>query len=144
MLRALLVLLLAANALWWAASQGWLPRAWLPLPDDEVQREPQRLAAQLHPGSITVLADAGTPAARPAPAAVAGADCVVSPPLEGEALRAAEAALQAAGIDAGRWQRMPMGSGTALRVDDASPAERDALGAGTAAGAGAPGFSRCP
>ena len=42
MLRALLVLLLLANAAWWAWTHGWLPAGALPLPlDTPGQREPQ-------------------------------------------------------------------------------------------------------
>lgn len=146
MLRALLVLLLLANAFWWAASHGWLPRAWLPLPDDEAQREPQRLAQQVRPEAITVLPAApGRTASSPATAAApAGTTCLQSPPLAADLLPAAEAALQAAGIAPGRWQRSSTDGGTVLRVDDASSAEQEALRAAAALAASGAAFSGCP
>lgn len=144
MLRALLVLLLLANAFWWAASHGWLPRAWLPLPDDEAQREPQRLAQQVRPESITVLPEGGRTAAAPAAATTALPACLQSPPLSEASLPAAEAALQAAGIAPGRWQRGDAEGGTVLRVEDASAAEQEALRAAAALAASGPAFSRCP
>ena len=58
MLRALVVLLLLANALWWAWSQGWLPASALPFPTEAGQREPQRVAAQQRPDSVRILPSA--------------------------------------------------------------------------------------
>jgi hypothetical protein len=52
MLRILLLLLLLANGAFHAWTQGWLA-PWLPPPSD--QREPERLANQVHPELITVL-----------------------------------------------------------------------------------------
>ena len=49
MLRALVLVLLLANAAWWAWSQGWLPPSALPFPTEAGQREPQRVAAQQRP-----------------------------------------------------------------------------------------------
>lgn len=148
MLRLLFVLLLAANAWWWAAGQGWLPSGWLPLPDEQAQREPQRLARQLRPQTVTVLPAAKGSAAR---------HCLQSALLADAAQQAAAvAALQAAGIAEPRWQRVQGdgesgesgegdegGGGTRLRVSDASGAERDALSAPVGAAA-EPLFSACP
>lgn len=118
MLRLVLALLLVANAGWWAASQGWLPRGWLPLPDDTLQREPQRLAAQLRPQAVTVL-PAGERARSHCLQSAAALDAVQQ--------AAAEAALQAAGVAAARWQRVDAEGGRLLRVPDLSGRERDAL-----------------
>ncbi len=148
MLRLLFVLLLAANAWWWAAGEGWLPSGWLPLPDEQAQREPQRLARQLRPQTVTVLPAAKGSAAR---------HCLQSVLLADAAQQAAAvAALQAAGIAEPRWLRVQGdgksgesgetsegGEGTRLRVSDASSAERDALIAPVGAAA-EPLFSACP
>lgn len=136
MLRALVLLLLLANAFWWAASHGWLPASWLPLPDDAAQREPQRLAQQLRPQSVVVL-PAGDMARAPAPP-----ECLQSAPLtDSTALAAAEAALLAAGLSADRWQRIDGDSGTVLRIDGVDARSAAAIGP---AGPGGPIFSPCP
>ncbi len=136
MLRALVLLLLLANAFWWAASHGWLPASWLPLPDDAAQREPQRLAQQLRPENVIVLPAA---AAARAPAAP---ECLQSAAYaDPGALAAAEAALLAAGLGAGRWQRIDGAAGTVLRIEGVD--ERSAAAIGLAQREG-PVFSPCP
>ena len=101
MLRVLLLLLLAANALWWAATHGWLPMSWLPLPDPQAQREPQRLALQVRPEAVTVLpAAASTPGAgsestAAATAATTAATTVATTPRAAEPAPAPPAAAPA-------------------------------------------------
>jgi len=86
MLRALVALLLLANAVFWVWSQGWL--------DDVVgirstgEREPQRLAQQVRPEIVRVLPGAGpavpgTPAAASASAPDAGS-AAQQPPARGD------------------------------------------------------------
>lgn len=147
MLRALLLVLLAANGFWWAASHGWLPRSWLPLPDDAAQREPQRLAQQLRPEAITVLPEGPTTATTAAPSTAAAAPrvCLQTAALADDAaVDAALVLLQAAGIAPARAQRMDNGDGLRLRVDDLTAAEQDALRAAAAPAVGGPVFSPCP
>ncbi|HNU10301.1 MAG TPA: hypothetical protein PKJ45_02920 [Rubrivivax sp.] len=95
MLRALALLLLLANLGFHAWTQGWLS-PWLPPPASD--REPQRLAAQLHPERIVVLRDgvasAAVAAAQPAaaheePAAL----CLEAGPFDEAGARVAEALL---------------------------------------------------
>jgi hypothetical protein len=82
MLRAVLILLLLANALFFGWARGWFGSAWPP-PGDS-QREPHRLAAQVRPEQLLLLgpesaraapqgAPASTPAAPADPAASAAA-----------------------------------------------------------------------
>jgi hypothetical protein len=84
MLRALVALLLLANAVFWIWSQGWL--------DDVVgvrstgEREPQRLAQQVRPEIVRVLPGAG-PAAPVTPAAASAPDsgsAMQQPPPRGD------------------------------------------------------------
>ena len=58
-MRALVALLLLANLLFLALAQGWLQPAAGLWPQQE--REPQRLAAQLHPEIVRVLPPAAAP-----------------------------------------------------------------------------------
>jgi len=127
-MRALVALLLLANLLFLALAQGWLqPVAGL-WPQHE--REPQRLAAQLHPETVRVLApDAAAPA------------CLQAGPFDAAQADAAEAALVQAQLPAGSWRRMPVDAGadTAqvwLRVEPADAALRARL---QALGAALPG-----
>ncbi|WP_293504541.1 hypothetical protein [Roseateles sp.] len=91
-MRIVVVVLLAANALFFAWSRGWLDTVTgLPA---EGGREPQRLAAQVHPERIQPLAAS-------AAAALAQRSCLELGPLDGDApLAAAQAALKAAGAEA--------------------------------------------
>jgi hypothetical protein len=135
MLRVLLALLLAANGFWWAASHGWLPASWLPLPDDEAQREPQRLAQQVRPEWVTVLP--ATPARRKTLTA-----CLQSSPLSDPArVAATEAALSVAGVAPERWRRLDTAAGTVLRLENVDDATAGAIGRLPADG---PAFSPCP
>lgn len=89
MLRAIVLVLLALNAVFFAWSRGWLDTV-TGLPAD-AGREPQRLAAQQHPERIQPLAASAV-------AAMAQKSCLALGPLEGDAaLAAAQAALRAAG-----------------------------------------------
>jgi hypothetical protein len=92
MMRALVIVLLAVNALFFVWSRGWLD-AVTGLPA-QGGREPQRITGQQHPERITPL---GASAA----AAMAQKTCLELGPLEGDAaLAAAQTALKAAGADA--------------------------------------------
>ena len=138
MLRALVLLLLAANAFWWAASHGWLPAAWLPLPNDEAQRDPKRLAQQVRPEAIIVL-----PPGQAQRAAAPARACLQSTPLTSEAAQAAaEAALRSAGVAEARWQRVDRADGNVLRIEGVDARTAAALAASAAADG--PGFSPCP
>lgn len=120
MLRLLVVLLLAANALWWAWSHGLLPASMLPLPLEDGQREPQRLQAQLKPESVQVLPSAEA-------RRLAAAACLQAGPYDTAAAAAAEAVLLAAGLPASAWQRLPVEGGTLLRLPEADPAQQTSL-----------------
>jgi hypothetical protein len=101
MARALLVLLLLANAAWFAWTQGWLA-GWIsasPLGE----RDPGRLAQQVEPDSVVVLAPA---AASAVTAAVDPAlACLEAGPFDDAQIEAAEAAL-ATLVPAGNWARV--------------------------------------
>jgi hypothetical protein len=136
MLRALLLLLVAANlgyAAWW---RGWLPADLLPLRrGDAGQREPGRVAAQRNPESIEVLA--GPQAER-----LANARCLQAGPFSDEAWPGAEATAAGLGLAPDQWQRLPAAtpaSGAWLRVPQADPALQARLLAGTDAA-----FRPCP
>lgn len=120
MLRALLVLLLLANLVWWGATHGWLPASWLPFPDDQAQREPGRLARQVRPESVTIRPRGTGPAAQPA--------CLqTSAFTTTEALATAEAALLGAGLPAARWEVVTEGGGRLVRVNEIDDEARAAL-----------------
>ena len=92
MMRAVVIVLLVLNALFFIWSRGWLDTiTGLPA---ESGREPQRVAAQQHPELIQPLAASAV-------AAMAQKSCLELGPLEGDAaLAAAQAALKAAGASA--------------------------------------------
>ena len=96
MLRALVVALLIANLAFFGWSQGWL--------DGIVgvraggDREPERLANQLKPESIVILAEAGSGATRTA----VDASCLEAGPYSPTEAAAAESALQGI-VPAGSW-----------------------------------------
>ncbi|WP_079416673.1 SPOR domain-containing protein [Thiomonas intermedia] len=78
-MRTLLLALLLANLVFFAWSQGWMAGAGL---GPVTQREPQRLALQIHPEQvhITPLASASaTPASAPQPASSAPASAPAEP-----------------------------------------------------------------
>ncbi|MEO6278940.1 hypothetical protein [Roseateles sp.] len=92
MIRVLVIVLLAVNALFFVWSRGWLDTVTgLPA---QAGREPQRLKAQQHPERIQ-------PLAANAVAAMAQRSCLELGPLDGDAaLAAAQAALRNAGAGA--------------------------------------------
>lgn len=110
MLRALLVLLLLANAGFYAWTQGWLAPL---LPPRAEVREPERLAAQVRPELITVLsagaASAAVAAASAASAAGGDAEpppvCLEAGPFTEAAAAAAEAVLAQQGVPDGAVTR---------------------------------------
>lgn len=101
LLRTLLLLLLAANAGFYAWRAGWLEpvSAAIGLPGPTQGREPQRLAQQVRPDAIKLLparpAAAAESAAAPVPASAASgpADTTVTACLEAGPFRADERTL---------------------------------------------------
>jgi len=102
MLRALLIALVLANALFFVWSRGGLAPA-LPAPHSS-EREPERLAAQLNPERVTVLPASAASAAISAARAAAQV-CLEAGPLGDAEIAAAEAAVAALRLPAGSWQR---------------------------------------
>ena len=128
MLRALVLLLVLANAAFFAWTQGWL--------DEAVgvraigDREPERLARQVHPERIRILpphAVASSASAAPAdPGALA---CLEAGPFGDAEVAAAEAALQAAApnLTSSRWARIEASQPGAWIVYLGRFASREAL-----------------
>jgi hypothetical protein len=104
MLRALVVLLLLANVLFFGWARGWFAPGWPPPRHGE--REPERLAAQVRPELITVLPAAAASEAVQAARAAAEV-CLEAGPFDAEGLAAAEGALALAGLLPGSWERQP-------------------------------------
>lgn len=111
MLRLLVLLLLAANLLFYAWTRGWLDDLTSLRPHPE--REPERLTRQVHPERITVLppgaasaaaATTAAPAASAASAPQRGA-CLEAGPFAGSAVASAVAALQSVqpALPPGSW-----------------------------------------
>jgi hypothetical protein len=102
MLRALLALLVLANALLFVWAQGWLAPIW-PAPR-QAEREPGRIGAQVRPELIVVVPsrDMGAGGATPRSVAVA---CMESGPYSDADIGAAEAALEVANLPKGSWVR---------------------------------------
>lgn len=86
-MKWVLALVLAANAAFYAWTQGWLSPL-LPLPPSLAGREPERLQRQVRPESITVL----SPRASASAASEPGAETA---PAEGAAPAAAAASAAA-------------------------------------------------
>lgn len=105
MLRAFVVLVLAANVLFLGWTQGWLQSVWPALPHG--QREPERLAAQVRPDLVTVVppknTNAAVTAARAADASMRA--CFEAGPFAESEVAAAENVLLQNGIPAGSWSR---------------------------------------
>jgi hypothetical protein len=127
MLRALVVVLLLANAGFWAWRQGWLePLHGVIGARPEGEREPERLARQVNPQAVRLIpGEAASAPARPAPAASAASAagsaasdpaptaaatasaaaptlCLEAGPFAAPEVRGAEAALGAT-LPAGSW-----------------------------------------
>ena len=96
MLRALVLLLVLLNALFWGWTQGWLDQViGIKARGDS---EPERIAKQVHPERVTLLSPQ-------AAAALQTRSCLQLGPLSGDkALADAQAALQRAGFTASDWQ----------------------------------------
>jgi hypothetical protein len=99
MLRIAVVLILAANLLFFVWARGWL--APLVEPPQHGEREPERLARQVRPESIRVL----PPQAGNAASAALRAACLEAGPFSDADIGIAEAALLGAGVPALAWLR---------------------------------------
>ncbi|MDC8770371.1 hypothetical protein [Roseateles albus] len=96
MLRALVLLLIVLNGLFFAWTRGWLDGATGIKASGD--REPQRISAQVHPELITLLSPQ-------AAAALQARSCLELGPLNGDAaLAEAQTVLQRAGLTASDWQ----------------------------------------
>jgi len=104
MLRVLVALLLLANLAFFGWSRGWFAPGMPPPRHGE--REPQRLAAQVRPDAVTVLAPKAAEVAIRA-ARAAAAQCLQAGPLAENEFPAAEAALAPALLPEGAWVREP-------------------------------------
>ncbi len=134
MLRALVLLLLLANALFFAWWQGWLAPVLPPRAD---AREPERLAHQVRPEWITVLtATAASAAAAQAAAAGASAPapaepevllCLETGPFNDSTAAAAERVLEQHSVPEGSVAREPAWAQHTWGVVVARLADRDAL-----------------
>lgn len=110
MLRTAVLLLILANALFFAWTQGWLAGVTGAKPHPE--REPERLDRQVHPEHITVLPPGGAasaaaaPDASPASAPPQRGACLEAGPFAAGATASALAALQALqpALPPGSWQ----------------------------------------
>lgn len=104
MLRVVVALLLLANLAFFGWARGWFEPS-MP-PPHHGEREPQRLAAQVRPDAVIVLAPKAASAAIAA-ARAAAAVCLQAGPLSEAEIGAAEAALAPAQLPDGAWQREP-------------------------------------
>lgn len=105
-MRALVALLVLANLLFLAWSQGWLDdAAGVPARGD---REPERLARQVRPEAVRILTPQAVAAA--ASAAELRRVCLEAGPFDAPAAVAAENALSAT-LPAGTWTRQPVDGG---------------------------------
>ena len=101
MLRALVVILLLANAAFFAWTQGWLDSAVGVRASDD--RDPQRLARQVRPEAVRLLPAQEPVLLKPV------TRCLEAGPFDAAEMAAAEAALAAspaASALAGRWSRL--------------------------------------
>ena len=123
MLRLLLALLLTANVLFLGWALGWL-EPLLP-PPGAGDREPGRSASQVRPEAVVVLEPAAAAAATVA-ARRAGRQCLEAGPFGEAEVAAAEAALVAAGLAAGSWQREQVERGPSWVLFAGRPADATA------------------
>jgi hypothetical protein len=128
MLRTLVLLLLLANAGFFAWTQGWLDPV---LPPRSEQREPERLAAQLKPELITVLTPKAASAAVAAVAAAASEPaatvCLEAGPFTEASVVAAEEWLSQHSVPDGSVQRETVATAFTWGVVMGRFADRDAL-----------------
>jgi hypothetical protein len=104
MLRTLVAALLLANLFFFVWARGWLAPA-LPGPH-QGEREPERVAAQVKPQSVTLF----TPQAASAALAAASTTCLEAGPFNDAEVQAAEAALASASVPARSWTRQDLGA----------------------------------
>jgi hypothetical protein len=102
MLRGLVAALLLANLLFFGWARGWLAPAFPP--PHQGEREPERMALQVHPEAVKVLPPQAASAAVSA-ARAAAAVCLEAGPLTAAELPAAEAALTPAQLPEGALLR---------------------------------------
>lgn len=116
MLRLLILLLLLLNLSYLAWNEGWLlVYGWGPTP----QREPQRLAQQIHPEAIVVLRGED-PAWAPQPAPVAEARAPASAAVSATAVSAPDTrvCLRSNALDASQVQALQAVLAESLAPDD--------------------------
>jgi len=118
MLRALLLVLLLANGLLFAARQGWLGQH-----GDSAERDPQRLARQVNADQVQVLPEAQ------AQAVLARADerCLEAGPFNPGEAPAAERALHDAGLPADSWQRLTSNDHPGFMITITRLSDREAV-----------------
>jgi hypothetical protein len=104
MLRWALVLLVVSNLLYWAWHHEPLMQA-LGWPHPDTQREPERLARQVHPERLQLVAapEPDSPASDALASTPAAPRCLQSPPLNDSQLANATRQLQQAGLRSDRW-----------------------------------------
>ena len=145
MRRAVLVVLVGANLIFFAWARDWLaPMFPAPL---HGEREPARLAAQVRPEAIAVLtpkaAGAAVSAARAASMAAGEAElCVEAGPLAAAEVAGAEGVLVQAGVPLETWQQRKAEASTWLRIERAGARLREQL-RGIKLGSGAATFEAC-
>ena len=105
-LRTAVVFLFLANLLFLGWTRGWFMPGWPPPRHGD--REPERVAAQVRPEAVSVLALRAASAALSA-AHAAAAVCLEAGPLQDADVAPAEAALAPAKLPEGSWVRVPAG-----------------------------------
>lgn len=143
MLRALLLLLVFANVVFFGWSEGWFDG--LAGVRSRGDREPERIANQLHPEAVEILQ------AGPATSALKGlpttTSCLEAGPVAAVDAAAAEGVLRAA-LPVGAWSDIRSTGATAAaahtyRIDNADAAMAARLASLKLDAAGRVGFSAC-